>query len=69
MTVIDSVINKTRSASVFDGERSGGGQRIDADGEGRRLVENAAAADLDPDQVVADDVDLELFTVQLGEQA
>ena len=47
---------------------AGVAERVDADREGGGLVEDAAAADLDPDHIGADHVDPQLFAVQLGER-
>jgi hypothetical protein len=57
------------AVAPFDLERGGLGERVDTDREGRRVVERTAAADRDPHDVVADDVDAQLLVVHGRQQA
>jgi hypothetical protein len=54
---------------ALDGQVDRQRQRVDVDGEGRGLVEDPAAADLQAHDVVADDVDAQRFAVQVREHA
>jgi hypothetical protein len=62
-----SSADSDRVRPEVDGEVHWLGERVDAYRERRRIVENTASADLEPNHVSANDVDSQFYCVQVGE--